>query len=215
MSQVNLLPPEIRQRQAQRRTTTMIGLVGAGFLVLLLVFYFIQIGRLGAAQDDLEAQESQNAQTQQQIDELQPFADLEQELAGRQALVAQLYLNEVSWSSALLDISRVIPDPSVLSNMSGTLTATEPAAGVPAPTGVSGAVPGSLIGSMTFSGTAAGSETISQWLTRLEQVEGWVNAWVSSATENGERSRVYQFTSGVDLTIDAATERGRGGATTP
>jgi Tfp pilus assembly protein PilN len=215
VSQVNLLPPEIRQRQAQRRTTTMIGLVGAGFIALLLLFYFIQIGRLGAAQDDLEAQESQNAQTQQQIDELQPFADLEQELADRQALVAQLYLNEVSWSSALLDISRVIPDPSVLSDMSGSLTATQTVPGVPAPTGVSGAAPSSLIGSMTFSGTAAGSETISQWLTRLEQVEGWVNPWVSSATENGERSRIYQFTSGVDLTIDAATERGRGGTTTP
>jgi Tfp pilus assembly protein PilN len=193
----------------------MIGLAGGGLLVLLLLFYFIQLGRLGAAQDDLEAQESQNAQTQQQIDELQPYADLEQELADRQALVAQLYLNEVSWSGALLDISRVIPDPSVLSNMSGSLTATSTDPNVPAPVGVSGAVPSSLIGSMTFSGVAAGSETISQWLTRLEQVEGWVNPYLSSATENGERSRIYQFTSGVDLTIDAATERGRGGATTP
>jgi Tfp pilus assembly protein PilN len=191
----------------------MIGLAGAGLLVLLLLFYFIQLGRLGAAQDDLEAQESQNAQTQQQIDELQPYAELEQELADRQALVAQLYLNEISWSGALLDISRVIPDPSVLSNMSGALTATDPNA--PAPVGVSGAVPSSLIGSMTFSGVAAGSETISQWLTRLEQVEGWVNPFLASATENGERTRIYQFTSGVDLTIDAATERGRGGATTP
>jgi Tfp pilus assembly protein PilN len=191
----------------------MIGLAGAGLLVLLLLFYFIQLGRLGAAQDDLKAQESQNAQTQQQIDELQPYAELEQELADRQALVAQLYLNEISWSGALLDISRVIPDPSVLSNMSGALTATDPNA--PAPVGVSGAVPSSLIGSMTFSGVAAGSETISQWLTRLEQVEGWVNPFLASATENGERTRIYQFTSGVDLTIDAATERGRGGATTP
>jgi hypothetical protein len=99
--------------------------------------------------------------------------------------------------------------------MSASLTATVTVPGAVGPTGVSGAAPGPLIGSMTFSGTAAGSETISQWLTRLEQVEGWVNPWVSSATENGERSRIYQFTSGVDLTIDAATERGRGGTTTP
>ena len=213
MSQVNLLPPEIRQRQAQRRLTTMIALAGVGLMVLLLLFYFIQLGRLSSAESDLEAQQAQNAQVQQQIDELQPYADLEQELADRQALVAQLYLNEVSWSSALLDISRVIPDASVLTNLSGTLTPVG-ATGA-APVGVTGATPGSLIGSMTFSGLALETRTISDWLTRLEQVEGWVNPWVSSATENGERSGIYTFTSGIDLTIDATTERGRGGATTP
>jgi Tfp pilus assembly protein PilN len=213
MSQVNLLPPEIRQRQAQRRNTTLIALGGAGVLVLLLLFYLIQLGRLSGAQEDLEAQQAENAQVEQQIAELQPFADLEQQLADRQALVAQLYLNEISWSSVLLDISRVIPDASVLTNMSGTLTA--PAVGATGAVGVTGAAPGSLIGSMTFSGVALDSETISTWLTRLEEVEGWVNAWVSSATENAERSRIYTFTSGVDLTIDSTTERGRGGATTP
>ena len=216
MSQVNLLPPELRQRQAQRRTTTMIALAGAGLMALLLLFYFIQLGRLSSAQGDLEAQQAQNAQVQQQIDELQPYADLEQELADKQALVAQLYLNEVSFSSALLDVSRVIPDQSVLSNLTAALTAPgTTAGGVVAPTGATGVVPGSLIGSMTFSGTALETRTISEWLTRLEQIEGWVNPWVSSATENGVRSQIYQFTSGVDLSTDATTERGRGGTTTP
>ena len=216
MSQVNLLPPEIRATQAQRRTTTLIALAGAGVLALLVLFYFIQLGRLSGAQGDLEAQRAQNAQVQQQIDELQPFADLEQELADKEALVAQLYLNEVSWSSALLDVSRVIPDQSVLSNLTATLSTPGAAVGgVPTPTGATGVAPGSLIGSMTFSGTALETQTISEWLTRLEQVQGWVNPWVSSATENGERSKIYQFTSGVDLSTDATTERGRGGTTTP
>ena len=30
-----------------------------------------------------------------------------------------LYLNEVSWSGALLDVSRVIPDASYLTNLTG------------------------------------------------------------------------------------------------
>lgn len=211
MSQVNLLPPEIRQGQAVRRRTTMIVVAGVGLIVLIGFFYFLQLGRLSGAREDLAAQQARNDEIRSEIAQLQPFADLEQTLAERQALVAELYLNEVSWSGALLDISRVIPDASVLTTLTGSLTAaaepTDPT--LPPPT-----VPGPLVGSMTFAGTASQTETISTWLTRLEQVEGWVNAWVSSAQESGARTRIYTFASGVDLTSDATTERGRG-ATPP
>ena len=211
MSQVNLLPPEIRQGQAVRRRTTMIVVAGVGLIVLIGFFYFLQLGRLSDAQDDLAAQQARNDEIRGEIAQLQPFADLEQTLADRQALVAELYLNEVSWSAALLDISRVIPDASVLTSLTGSLTAvgapTDPT--LPPPT-----VPGGLIGSMSFAGTASQTDTISTWLTRLEQVEGWVNAWVSSAQESGARTRIYTFASGVDLSPDATTERGRG-ATPP
>ena len=207
MSQVNLLPPEIRQGQAVRRRTTMIVIAGVGLIVLIGFFYFLQLGRLSGVREELAAQQARNDEIRGEIAQLQPFADLEQTLAERQALVAELYANEVSWSGALLDISRVIPDASVLTSLTGSLTAatapTDPT--LPPPT-----VPGSLVGSMTFAGTASQTETISTWLTRLEQVEGWVNAWVSSAQESGARTRIYTFASGVDLTSDATTERGRG-----
>lgn len=211
MSQVNLLPPEIRQRQATRRLTSMIVALGIGLIALIGLFYFLQMQRLSSAQDDLAAQETQNDQIRQDIAELQPFADLEQELAEQEALVAELYLNEISWSGALLDISRVIPDASVLTNLTGALTPTAAPTDPAAPP----ATTGPLVGSMTFSGSAFETATISTWLTRLEQVEGWVNAWVSNAQESGERTRIYTFASGLDLTIDAVTERGRGGTTTP
>jgi len=68
-----------------------------------------------------------------------------------------------------------------------------------------------IIGSMTFASVADGTETISTWLTRLEQVKGWVNPWVTSAQEQGAFTRIYQFDSNVDLSVDAATQRGRGG----
>ena len=212
MSQVNLLPPEIRQRQAIRRRTVMIALAGVGVIVLIGVFYFLQLQRLSGAQDDLAAQEARNAEIRAEIGELQPFADLETTLSERRALVAELYRNEVSWSGALLDISRVIPDASVLTNLTGGLTATGVDPTVPQPT--TPTVPGSLIGSMTFSGLASQTATISNWLTRLEQVEGWVNAWVSSAQESGERTRIYTFSSGVDLSGEATTERGRASGVT-
>ena len=211
MSQVNLLPPELRQRQKIRRTTSLVILAGVALLALIGVFYFLQAQELAGVQDDLAAQSDRNAQLQTQIGDLQEFATLQAELAAKQQLVSTLFLNEVSWSSALLDISRVIPDASYLTSMTGTITSTALAAPGEVPTTPSGGTPDTtLIGNMTFAGVADETETIASWLTRLEQVQGWVNAWVSSATENASFSRIYTFANGIDLTQEATTERGQG-----
>ncbi len=207
MSQVNLLPPELREKQVSRRLTTLAAGLGAVVIALIVVFYFFQTMRLSDAQDELAQQKQANDQLQSQIGELQPFADLQAELATKQQLVDTLYLNEVSWASVLLDVSRVIPDQSYLTTLTGQITApTGTQVGV---TPVIGVVP-DLIGNVSFSGVARETETIASWLTRLEQVRGWVNPWVTNASENGELTRIYTFDGGLDLTFDAATPRGRG-----
>ncbi|HEU4528729.1 MAG TPA: PilN domain-containing protein [Actinomycetota bacterium] len=206
MSKVNLLPPELRQRQVERRTTTLVAAIGAAVLTLILVFYFFQTMQLSSAQDELAEQRQANADLSAQIAELQPYADLQADLAAKQQLVDSLYLNEVSWAGVLLDVSRVIPDESYLTNLTGQITApTGTQVGTPVEGGTT-----SLIGSVTFSGVARETRTIASWLTRLEQIRGWVNPWVNNAQENAAFSRIYTFDGGLDLTIDAATERGRG-----
>lgn len=208
MSQVNLLPPELRERQAIRRTTSLVVAAGLAALALIGIFYFFQVQRLSQVQSDLEAQQSRNAQLESEIVSLQEFAALQAELASKEALVAQIFVNEVSWSSALLDVSRVIPDTSYLTNLTGQITATIAGEVVTEPTG--GTPETTLVGNMTFAGVANQTETIATWITRLEQVQGWVNAWVNSAQEDAPGSRIYTFSNGLDLTQEAVTERGQG-----
>jgi len=208
VSQVNLLPPELRQRQAVRRLTGIVALGGLAVLAAILVFYFLQTMRLSSAEDELQAQEQANAALTGQISELQPYADLQAQLAAKQGLVDTLYLNEVSWSSVLLDVSRVIPDASYLTNLTGQITTPTGTQVGQVPTG---GIPTELIGNVSFSGVALETETIASWLTRLEEVSGWVNPWVNNAQESGELTRIYSFEGGLDLTVDATTERGRGG----
>ena len=207
MSQVNLLPPELRERQAIRRTTSLVVAAGLVALALIGIFYFFQVQRLSQVQSDLEAQQSRNAQLESEIVSLQEFAALQAELASKEALVAQIFVNEVSWSSALLDVSRVIPDTSYLTNLTGQITATIAGEVVTEPTG--GTPETTLVGNMTFAGVANQTETIATWITRLEQVQGWVNAWVNSAQEDAPGSRIYTFSNGLDLTQEAVTERGQ------
>ncbi len=208
MSQVNLLPPELRERQAIRRTTSLVAAAGLGVLALIGIFYFFQVQRLSEVQSDLEAQGSRNAQLERQINSLQMFADQQAELASKEALLGEIFVNEVSWSGALLDVSRVIPDASYLTNLTGQITPTVVGEAATGPTGVT--PDASLIGNMTFAGVANQTETIATWLTRLEEVRGWVNAWVNSAQEDAPFSRIYTFSNGLDLTQDAATARGQG-----
>jgi Tfp pilus assembly protein PilN len=208
VSQVNLLPPELRERQEIRRTTSLVTAAGLAVLALIGIFYLIQVQRLSEVQSDLKAQRSRNGQLEKQISSLQEFADLQAELASKEALVGEIFVNEVSWSSALLDVSRVIPDASYLTNLTGQITptvvgevATEPTGGTPET---------SLIGNMTFAGVANQTDTIATWITRLEEVQGWVNAWVNTAQEDAPFSRIYAFSNGLDLTLEAATARGQG-----
>lgn len=207
MSQVNLLPPELRQRLAIRRTTSLVVAAALGVFALIGVFYFLQMQRLADTQDELEAQQAHNAELQSQINGLQQFADVQAELAAKQELLSTIFVNEVSWSSALLDVSRVIPDASYLTNLTGQITATQ-AGEVVEPTG--GTPETTLIGNMTFQGVAQEVDTIATWITQLELVQGWVNAWVTSAQEDAPFSNIYTFSNGLDLTQEAATARGQG-----
>jgi len=209
MSQVNLLPPELRQRQRLRRLTSLVVLAGVGLLAVVGLFYVLQVMNLGRVEEQLLAQESRNADLQAVIDELQPFADLQTALQRKRDLTDAVFANEVSWSGFLRDISRLIPSDAYLTDLTGSLNVATASQGEPPEEGSAG-----LIGSISFNGLARDIDSLAVWLTRLEQVAGWVNPWAASAQLAEAESGVsaYQFSGSVDLSRDAVTKRGsRGG----
>ncbi len=109
MSQVNLLPPELRARQKTRQQTTLIVGGGVALIVLLLGFWFLQGQKLAGVNDDVAAQNLTNSGLQTQIDQLQDFQQLQEQAAAQQALLAKAFSGEVSFSQMLMDISRTIP----------------------------------------------------------------------------------------------------------
>ena len=204
MSQVNLLPPELRARQKTRQLTTLIVGAGVALIVLLLGFWFLQGQKLAGVDDDVAAQNLTNSGLQTQIDQLQDFQQLQEQAAAQQALLAKAFSGEVSFSQMLMDVSRTIPSDAYLDSFNASITA--PVAGAVATTPTT-----SFVGSFTAGGAADGLESLASWLTRLESVKGWVNPYFSSATETGPNTGLYTFTSSVDLSQDSLTPRGRGG----
>ena len=81
MSQVNLLPPELRARQKTKQQTTLIIGAGVALLVVLLGYWFLQGQKLSDVNDEVAAQNLTNSQLQSQIDQLQEFQTLQEETA--------------------------------------------------------------------------------------------------------------------------------------
>jgi Tfp pilus assembly protein PilN len=198
VSQVNLLPPDILRGQQQRRTAALIALGGALVLALILGFYLLQVGRLSSVNSDIEALEATNADISAEIAELQRFADLQAQAQQQEALLASAYRDEVSFSGMLMDLSRVTPSDSYVSSFNATISGSDAASEA------------GLIGTLQIAGEAIGYDTVATWLTRLEQVRGWVNPWVPSVAESDPTIDSQTFSASVDLTADVLTERGKG-----
>ena len=203
MSQVNLLPPDILQAQRYRRLTSGVVVAGAVMVAAVFGYYLLQSNELSSVNDEIAAQEATNASIQASIAEKQKYADLQAEAQAQQQLLSAAYAGEVSFSALLMDFSRVIPSDAYVDSLA---IQADQAAG-----GTEGATPG-LIGGITGGGQAVSIDTLSVFLTRLEQVKGWVNPWMSTVSRN-EEVNGYDYSVSVDLTDEVVTERGRGGVT--
>lgn len=210
MSQVNLLPKEILERQTIRRNTAVVALVGAFLLLGVVGLYLLEGNQLSSVNDQIAAQNAENATVQGQIGKLQKYADLQTEAQQQQALLDSAWSGEVSFSGILMDVSRVIPADMDLSSLNVTLTA--PAAGATTTTPTTSTTT-TFVGTINMAGNALNPETIASWLTRLGEVKGWANPWASNATLSTDGGP-YSLTTTVDLTTDVVTPRGSRGVTT-
>jgi Tfp pilus assembly protein PilN len=199
MTQVNLLPADVRRRQQTRRFTGIVITAGAIVVGLLIVVLFLQASRLSSANNKLAAQEATNRALQTRIAGLAQFKQLKAQLSAERSLVMGLTSGQVKWSGALQDVSMVIPSQMYLTSMSGTLNQAQGPGPAPPAAGAG------LVGSLQFQGFATDQQSVALWLTRLESVKGWVNAWITTDTRTMDPSGrlLYQFSGSVDLTMDA------------
>jgi len=205
MSRVNLLPSGIKKRQEARRRTLLVAIGGGVVIAAVLAFWVIQGMHLASVQDDIAAQNETNAALQADIDGLQKFEDIRVEAQAQQAILDSAFAHEVSLSGTLVDVSKVIPADTYLTSFDATLQTTAPGDTATTPSTAT------TIGNLAFSGETLHFDSLSTWLTRLEQVDGWANPWVATVTADVAVPGAYAFDTSVDLTPDALTQRGRAG----
>ena len=207
---VNLLPPELFERQRIRRRTLLVVAFGVVVLAAIGAFYALQVIRLGQVEEDIRAQQAENAALRQEIADLQDIAALQQEIRDTRDLLASLLADRVLWSGVLRDISLVIPPETWLTGLSGTVGAAIP--GEEATTQPVGPVAG-LVGQISFTGNAFDHRDVALWLSRLEDVRGFLNPWLATSTKTLiGNTEVVEFNSSVDLSEQALARRTGGAA---
>jgi Tfp pilus assembly protein PilN len=208
MTTINLLPSEVKQRQRTRRSTVLVAVAGAAVVALLVFLWFLQGIHLSDTNSKLAEQQQTNSRLQGEISKLHRFEEIRNNLEARRKLLRQTLAGTVEWSGVLHDLSLTVPDQMWLTSITGQLT-TPTSGAVPATApGTTGAT--NLVGSIQFQGDALDKETVALWLTKLEAVKGWVNAWFSQAQEQDMGgTTVVSVNSSIDLT-KRATKNGGG-----
>jgi Tfp pilus assembly protein PilN len=202
---INLLPPEIRQRQRTKRQTAAVVAAGVVILAGIAALFFLQMLRLTGVRNDLEDQQAQNATLQGQINDLRRFDELQREVEASRTMLTSLMSNEILWSGILRDVSLIIPSDVWLSSIQAQTTETTGGA----TTGPAAGPSSGLVGNISFSGYSLDHRAVALWLARLEDVRGFANPWLSSAQKSQiGTTTVVQHTSSVDLS-QKAVARGR------
>jgi hypothetical protein len=216
---VNLLPAWVARRRLVRRQRLA---VVAGFVValgLLALLWLASSARTHRAEQAAAGQRAITAQLSAQRARLQPWADLQAEVASAEQLRAAVYAREVRFSGVLQDIAVVMPDNAWLTQLSAALTETKqgqaPGGGSTSGTqggdAATGAVPGapgfgSPVGTITFSGTALGHVDVGKLVKVLDGVvkrnggSVYQNPYYTSSLKGaGSGQTTVTFSATVDL----------------
>ena len=204
-ARVNLLPPEIAQRQRERRTVIVTGALVLVWLALLGALYGFKLSDVEAARVDRAQAQAEVTRLQQELASLQPFAELDRRLSARNTLLATVMAEEISWAKTLNDLSLTFPADSSLLTLAATTG--QDAAGAPVEGGID---LGESVAELSFSGYTVDrySPGVRRALLKFNDVPAFANAYLAQAA-NAQRgdTGVTAYNGTVQLDPDAYTGR--------
>jgi len=210
MSQVNLLPPEAREKAKARNRAVLIGIGGAAVVGLLVIVYMLWTVQLRQAQNDLAAQKAVNAGLQGQVNQLMPYQELFDSVQADQEVFSAAMQGEVAWSGILADMQYVMGQIGELGleTLTGAVTVSTATVPTTATTGETGGI--AVIGNVALAGQSEGTQRLARFLSKAAEVNGWGNPWMSSAERTDPTSDRWDFTISIDLFQSAETPLGQG-----
>lgn len=197
LPRVNLLPPEIGERQTLRRVQFGIGLGVLAALAVTALLYFGATSSVAEAQDSVDTASAEHTQLVSRAAGFRDVTDVYARTAAAEAMLVDAMSEEVRYSRFLDAFSRTLPDRVWVTNLTFSQGAAVP-----------GAAATAGIGTVTMTGTAYGHDDVAVWLEALDAQEGYEGAYLQSATERRLGGRVVvDFSTSVSLTAEALSGR--------
>lgn len=194
---IDLLPAELRARQRLRRIFTGV-LVGAGAIVIGLgAITVVQRQQIGSAERDLRQARAEAARLRAEVGALRHFGDMQARIdQSRQALGAAL-AGDVAWSRYLADLAVTIPGDSWLTSLSLTAAPGQTPAGEES------------LGTANYQGFVRTFPGLSNWLVRMDNLEGLRFVYLQSGRRGGTADPVA-FSASAHLTSSMLSGRCQG-----
>lgn len=199
---VNLLPPEVGERERARRERG-IGLAAVvGVLLILVVLYVVQVAQVGQARDQLAIEQQRVSELQAELAELAEYRDLAAQREEAFALLSAVLITETSYAGVLQNLAAVFPTDAELTNL--TLATLDVEGGVVTPELGDVRIP---YGTLTATGRtlARFAPGIERLLLDLDKIAAFSDVYLTSSMIDADEA--VAFTVEVDLGEELRTRR--------
>ncbi len=211
MPRVNLLPPEIEERNRFRRV--QIALIGAAVTAVAVVgaLYFLAAGQVSDAQGDLDTRTEAGQRLQREVDTYAHVPAVRAQVDAAEARLTEAMGQEVRWSFFMNDLSLTLPRGVWITKLNASqLTPGTP--GAPASAGVAGPQPvlQTGLGSVEFTGLALAHNDVAAFLDSLAKQKGYASPYFTNSAVDEQQSYakpVMRFTSTTAVTEAALSNR--------
>lgn len=209
MRRIDLLPPSYLQRKRERSSLAMVA-VAVVVIVLLLVGWWFLLGmRVNDAETDLARITEANQQLTNDIQELQRFVLLQNEVDAKRGSLQIVMAGDMDWPGVLAEIAMVIPSEVWLTNLTASAGQTEGATTVPTETSPIPLSDLEPFGRIQFQGQSLSMRGVAKWMVRLEGVDSFFATYLQSATSGASETggEVVAFGTTIELSDEAASGR--------
>jgi Tfp pilus assembly protein PilN len=209
MRRIDLLPPSYRQKRRERSTLLIAG-VALALVVLLLVGWWFLLGlRVNDAEAELAEIQTANAELDAQIQELQRFVVLQNEVDAKRTALQTVMTGDIDWPGTLAEIAMVIPSEVWLTNLTASAGVTEGSTQVPTETSPIPLSDQEPFGRIQFQGSSLSMAGVAKWMVRLEGVDSFFATYLQNSTETTSPTGGTIFTFGTTIQMSPESASGR------
>lgn len=209
MRRIDLLPPSYLERRRERSSLVLVAVATVVVVLLLLGWWFYLGLKVNNAEQDLADAQAANLELDRQIQELQRFVLLQNEVEAKRASLQTVMTGDIDWPGILAEIAMVIPGEVWLTNLTASAGITEGATAVPTETSPIPLSELEPFGRIQFQGSSLTMPGVAKWMVRLEGVETFFATYLQNASvgEGETGGEVVTFGTTIQLSDDAASGR--------
>jgi len=205
---VNLLPPEIHERQRLRQVQVGLGVAVLAAIGGVAMLYMSGGGSVTTAQAGLATAQAKQVTLNHKIADLQFVSQAQSAVDSSEAALTQATSTEIHWSDYLADLATLLPTGVWVSQVSFSETVLPGSLATPdgAPASVGTVqITGTALAPGGFSNAHNG---VAAWLDSAVKEKGFADPWFGQSAERFiGTQKVAGFTSSLTLTSDALTKR--------